>query len=324
LSLVHLWTFLGAALAAWMSLPFWRRVCRRCGLVDEPGPRKIHTGVVPLAGGLTLAGAWLVTLGLLALAARGGWGLPPAVAEVWRQALAAQGAPVAAIAGGAVGMLLLGLADDRQELAPGLKFLGQCVIASAVAWSGVKATVFIPSAAATFVLTVLWIVAVSNAFNFQDNMNGLCAGLAVIAAGFFGLVAARHGQGAVAALAFAVAGGAAGFLPWNFPRARAFLGDSGSHLLGFLLAVLAILPQYYSADHPRRAAVLAPLLILGVPLADLAWVVLYRWGHGRPFYVGDTNHFSHRLERAGLSRPAAVVVLWGAGLALGAVALAAL
>jgi UDP-GlcNAc:undecaprenyl-phosphate/decaprenyl-phosphate GlcNAc-1-phosphate transferase len=151
---------------------------------------------------------------------------------------------------------------------------------------------------------------VVNAFNFMDNMNGLCAGIGAIAAGWFGLIAAGQGQYLVATMAFLAAGALLGFLPFNFPRAVAFLGDAGSHLTGYLLAVLAILPHYYTHHHPRPLAVLTPLLVLAVPLADMVWVVLLRWKIGQPFYIGDTNHLSHRLVRRGFTPVQAVVLIW--------------
>jgi UDP-GlcNAc:undecaprenyl-phosphate GlcNAc-1-phosphate transferase len=95
-------------------------------------------------------------------------------------------------------------------------------------------------------------------------------------------------------------GALVGFLPYNFPKAKAFLGDAGSHLTGYLLAVLAILPHFHTVENPRPLAVLTPLVVLAVPLLDVAWVVILRWRMGKPFYVGDTNHLSHRLVRAGL------------------------
>src|SRR4030095_6788535 len=102
--------------------------------------------------------------------------------------------------------------------------------------------------------------------------------------------------------------------------ARVFLGDAGSHLVGYLLAVLAILPHYYSSKHPRRLAVLIPLLVLTVPLLDLVWVVILRWRIGQPFYQGDTNHLSHRLVRAGLGRTQAVLVIWALAAGCGTIA----
>jgi UDP-GlcNAc:undecaprenyl-phosphate GlcNAc-1-phosphate transferase len=146
----------------------------------------------------------------------------------------------------------------------------------------------------------------------MDNMNGLCGGLGAIGALFFGLVAATAPvpQYLVALVAFLISGALLGFLPHNFPRAKSFLGDSGSHLTGYLLAVLAILPHFYTSHHQRVLAVLSPLLILAVPLGDLVWVVILRWKSGKPFYVGDTNHLSHRLVRMGLNRTRAVLAIW--------------
>ncbi len=154
----------------------------------------------------------------------------------------------------------------------------------------------------------------------MDNMNGLCAGLGAIGAYQFALIAAADGQYLVALIAFLTFGALLGFLPYNFPRARAFLGDSGSHLVGYLLAVLGILPHFYTVRHPRRWAVLIPLLVLAIPLADLLWVVLLRWRIGQPFYQGDTNHLSHRLVRRGLTRTQAVLAIWLAAAALAALA----
>ena len=157
---------------------------------------------------------------------------------------------------------------------------------------------------------MLWIITLTNALNFMDNMNGLCSGMGVIAAWFFAVVAALDGQYLVATMALLVVGGLAGFLPHNFPKARAFLGDSGSHLTGYLLAILAILPHFYNPNRPRPMGVLTPLFILAVPLADLVHVVVIRTLNRKPFYIGDTNHFSHRLVRLGMSRTSAVLLIW--------------
>ena len=219
--------------------------------------------------------------------------------------------------GGACGMLVLGWLDDRYELRPTIKFGGQLLIAILVAASGIRITLFVPSLTFSVAITALWIVTITNAFNLMDNMNGLCAGLGAIAAFHFGMKAAVAGQYLVAMLAFLVFGSLLGFLPHNFPRATAFLGDAGSHLVGYLLAVLAILPHFYSDENPARLSVLNPLLILAVPLADMAWVVILRWRAGKPFYVGDTNHLSHRLVRRGLSRSEAVLLIWLLGAIVG-------
>jgi UDP-GlcNAc:undecaprenyl-phosphate GlcNAc-1-phosphate transferase len=232
--------------------------------------------------------------------------------------LAKRGPELAGILLGALGMLLVGWLDDKHELRPSAKFAGQLLIAGLVAASGARITLFVPSLIFSFTITILWVLTVINAFNFMDNMNGLCAGLGAIAAGYFGLLAAGAGQYLVALIAALTFGSLLGFLPHNFPRARAFLGDAGSHLVGYLLAVLAILPHFYTARHPRRWAVLIPLLVLAIPLLDLVWVVYLRWRLGRPFYQGDTNHLSHRLVRRGLSPTRAVLMIWLLATVIGA------
>jgi len=113
----------------------------------------------------------------------------------------------------------------------------------------------------------------------------------------------------VALIGFLTCGALVGFLPFNFPNAKAFLGDAGSHLVGFLISVLAILPNFYSREAPHPLAVLAPVLILAVPLFNLVAVVVIRSRNRKPFWVGDTNHISHRLLRRGLSKSQAVLVI---------------
>lgn len=309
---------LAAAGATAATLPFWRLWCRRHGLVDDPGQRKIHTTSIPLAGGLAvMTGLVAALLGgtafVLTFSSSGAVGLFQY--GVGRRALQLLG-----ITAGGVGMLLTGLRDDQVELRPAAKFGCQLLAALVVAATGVRVTLFVHSLIFSYAVTALWILTIVNAFNFMDNMNGLCAGLGAIGAAWFGLIAAHAGQYLVATMGFIIAGALLGFLPYNFPKASAFLGDSGSHLVGYLLAILGILPHFYTPKHPRALAVLSPLLILAVPLGDMAWVVLLRWRRGKPFYIGDTNHLSHRLARRGLANTQAVVAIWSLAAATGALA----
>jgi UDP-GlcNAc:undecaprenyl-phosphate GlcNAc-1-phosphate transferase len=305
----YLAAFAAAFLTTFASLPLWARCCARMGLVDEPGHRKIHDRAIPLAGGLAVLTGLALPCLAGALALRLGW-FPPNAEAALHHGLLRRGPQLWAILFGAFGMTTLGILDDRHELRPLPKFAGQLFVATVVALAGVRITLFVPSPAFSFAVTVLWILTLINALNFMDNMNGLCAGLGGLAAFFFALLAAADGQYLVAALGLLIAGTLTGFLPHNFPRARAFLGDAGSHLVGYLLAVLAILPHFYTQQKPRPLAVLTPLLVLAVPLADLVNVVLIRTWHRKPFYVGDTNHLSHRLVRRGLSKTSAVLVIW--------------
>jgi UDP-GlcNAc:undecaprenyl-phosphate GlcNAc-1-phosphate transferase len=316
---VYLAAFAGALATTLLSLPLWRRWCVRTGHMDDPGQRKIHESPIALGGGLAvLTGILVPTLVAVALVKFHIAGLNSAALI---HGLDKRKIELAAILFGAVTMVALGWWDDKHELRPLAKFAGQILIAAIVATAGVRVTLFVHNIVFSYAITILWILTVINAFNFMDNMNGLCAGLGAIGAFYFAASAAVSGQYLVALIALLACGALLGFLPYNFPRATVFLGDAGSHLVGYLLAVLAILPHFYSQKSDlNKLAVLTPLLVLAVPLADLAWVVILRWRMGKPFYVGDNNHLSHRLVRAGLSRMRAVLLIWLIAAAVGALA----
>lgn len=312
---VYVLAFAGGFLATALSLPAWRKWCLRTGLVDDPGHRKIHESPIPLAGGLAVLTGLLVPPALAAVllklqVAEPRGLLDPNTVNLFGYGFTRRTTQLTAILLGALGMVGVGWLDDKHELRPAAKFGGQLLVAMLVAAAGVRITLFVDNLLFSYAVTVLWILTVTNACNFMDNMNGLCAGLGLIGAWCFAWSAAVNGQYLVTSIALLTCGALLGFLPFNFPRATAFLGDAGSHLLGYVLAVLAVLPHFYSRGNPDPLAVLKPLLILAVILGDLVWVVVLRWRIGRPFYVGDNNHLSHRLVRRGVSRTLAVLVIW--------------
>ena len=330
---VYLVAIVSACVTVLAVLPLWSKWCVRAGVVDDPGRRKIHAQPIPLAGGLAVMTGLLVPTLVAALvlwwqgraaAAHDSVApvklLDPTTQRLLLHGLTRRGPELGGIFLGALGMLLVGWLDDKRELRPAAKFAGQLLIAALVAVAGVRITLFVPSPIFSYTITILWILTLINGFNFMDNMNGLCAGLGTIAALYFAFLAAAEGQYLVALIAFLTFGSLLGFLPYNFPRARAFLGDAGSHLVGYLLAVLAILPHFYPPRDPRHWAVFIPLLVLAIPLLDLVWVVVLRWRIGQPFYQGDTNHLSHRLVRRGLSQTQAVLLIWLAAALVGGVA----
>jgi UDP-GlcNAc:undecaprenyl-phosphate GlcNAc-1-phosphate transferase len=301
--------FAGAFLTTLLGLPLWRRWCLRTNLLDNPGHRKIHDSPIPLAGGFAVLTGFLVPLIAGAIL------LKLEILRISSTALIVHGinrrAVELAILGiGAVVITIIGWLDDKHELKPLTKFIGQLLVAIAVAAASKRITLFVHNEFFSYSITVFWLLTVINAFNFIDNMNGLCAGLGAIGAFLFALIAARDGEYLVALIGFLMCGALLGFLPYNFPRARVFLGDAGSHLVGYLLAVMAILPHFYNKLNPHPLAVLTPLLILAVPLLDLAQVSLFRTLSRKPFWIGDTNHLSHRLTHLGLSRVRAVLILW--------------
>jgi UDP-GlcNAc:undecaprenyl-phosphate/decaprenyl-phosphate GlcNAc-1-phosphate transferase len=311
--------FAGAFLTTLFALPLWRKWCLRTNLVDDPGHRKIHCEPIPLAGGFAVltgillplfVGAILLKLGIVKISSAG-----LIVHGIDRRAL-----ELGAIAFGAVAITFLGWLDDKHELKALPKFAGQFFIALLVASACKRITLFVPSEIFSYAITIFWLLTVINAFNFMDNMNGLCAGVGAIGATLFALIAVKDGEYLVALTGFLMCGALIGFLPWNFPYAKSFLGDAGSHLTGYLLAVMAILPHFYNKHNPRPLAVLSPLFVLAIPLLDLAQVSLFRTLNKKPFWIGDTNHLSHRLVRAGLNRTQAVLVLWLAAIVIGVIA----
>jgi UDP-GlcNAc:undecaprenyl-phosphate GlcNAc-1-phosphate transferase len=311
--------FAGAFLTTLLALPLWRKWCLRANLVDDPGHRKIHDTPIPLAGGLAVLTGILLPLAIGAIL------LKLAIVKISAAGLIVHGidrraVELAVLALGAVAITILGWLDDKHELKALPKFIGQILIAIAVAAASKRITLFVHSEVFSYAITILWLLTVINAFNFMDNMNGLCAGLGAIGAFIFALIAAANGEYLVAITGFLMCGALVGFLPWNFPNARAFLGDAGSHLVGYLLAVMAILPHFYNRQNPHPLAVLSPLLVLAIPLIDLAQVSLSRMLNRKPFWIGDTNHLSHWLVRAGLSRTRAVLLLWLIAAIVGAAA----
>jgi UDP-GlcNAc:undecaprenyl-phosphate GlcNAc-1-phosphate transferase len=186
-----------------------------------------------------------------------------------------------------------------------------------VALAGMRVTLFIHNRFVSFALTVLWILTITNAMNFLDNMDGLCAGVGLICALLFGFIAAIQRQYFVCLIALTLAGALTGFLPHNFKPATIFLGDAGSHFIGFMLSVLPILGTFYRPGTPTYLPVLIPLLVLAVPLFDLVMVMWIRRRRRQPLYRGDVNHISHRLVRLGLPQSWAVTLIYLITLTLG-------
>jgi UDP-GlcNAc:undecaprenyl-phosphate GlcNAc-1-phosphate transferase len=215
------------------------------------------------------------------------------------------------IVGGCAAIFLVGLVDDVRGLPPLVKLGGQVGASAIVVASGLTVQV-VSNGTVAAALAVLWLVAITNAFNLLDNIDGLASMLALIAAGYFALDAAtQHPSHAALAVATALGLGCAAFLPFNLRRNRpaaVFLGDSGSHLLGFGLAALGLASSWKAAG-TSVAAILLPILVLAIPILDTALVTLVRLLEGRPVYRGGRDHTSHRLVYLGLSEKRAVVLL---------------
>jgi len=284
---------LGATL---VFTPLAAVLARRFGILDRPNERKAHVEPTPYLGGLALAIGFLVA-GLM-------------IGDTGQQA--------ATIAACALVMLLLGLLDDLRGLGVLTRVGVEIAVAVALWLVHIRAGLFgVP--ALDLALTIAWVLVIVNALNLLDNMDGLASGVAAIAALAFFVLAAAQDDYLVAALAAALAGVSIGFLRHNFPPARIFLGDAGSLLLGFMLATLGLMVDIEMASGSVR--LLVPLLILGVPVFDTAFVVISRRREGRPILVGGTDHSSHRPSRLGLSARSVALALYAAQLACSSVAI---
>ncbi|MFY9583623.1 MAG: MraY family glycosyltransferase [Candidatus Acidiferrales bacterium] len=284
-----------------------RQLALRVGMVDHPGPRKVHLTPIPLLGGLAIYGG--VVLAIL-VAIDGG---------AWRQ--------MVGILAGATLVALVGVLDDRGLLHHQIKlFVGMPGAAIILLASGVRAQVFSTilggqaGRVADAALTILWVVGITAAFSIFDHMDGLCAGVAAMASLFFIIFAILSGQVLVSTLAAAVLGAAVGFLRWNFNPAKIFMGDGGAMFLGFLMATLAL--KLRPSEPPQANSWLIPVLILGVPIFDTTLVSISRSRRGLlPFASPGKDHTAHRLANLGLGQRRAVLALYALGAVLGLVAL---
>jgi len=313
-------TFLLSALCTFVV----RAWARRRGFVDRPGGHKQHASPVALGGGIAITAAILVPIvgGTLVawLLYRGG-SVPswlPAVVHPHLPGIASKLPVVLVIAGGIVVLHVIGLIDDVRPLGWTPKLIAQTLVALAVAGpANIRAIEALP-APLSVILTVLWIVLITNAFNFLDNMDGLSAGVAAIACAVFAVASAAAGQVFVPVMAWVGVGAFLGFLVFNFSPATIFMGDAGSLVIGFFLSVLTILTTYYdAAKDPTPLGVIVPLVVLAVPLYDVTSVVIYRIRAGQSPFRGDRRHFSHRLVSRGMSVRGAVLTIYLATAATG-------
>jgi UDP-GlcNAc:undecaprenyl-phosphate GlcNAc-1-phosphate transferase len=303
-------------LLSWIFTWLMVRISTRIGFVDRPGGRKVHARPTPFGGGVAIILAFsLPTLGALFYTHFGA--PPPDTASIpWRDYFsgARQQTPLAMeIIVSAIALHLLGLIDDLRPLGPYLKLFAQLAVTSALVIAGDLRALTALGPAISILLTILWITAITNAFNFLDNMDGLSAGIAVVCAIAFLIATLSIGQWFVAAMLALLVGAGVGFLCFNFPPASIFMGDSGSLPLGFLLSVATVRATYLQpgADLANHWwSVFAPVIVLAVPLYDLIVVSFIRMMRGKSPFVGDTNHFSHRLVARGMSRRTAVLCLY--------------
>lgn len=335
------WLLLGSLLpslfVAWALAHVVRRRAFDWGLIDRPGERKVHVVDTPLGGGLAI---WLgvvaplaagqLVLWLVASARSGNSGLAwaanipiPAFVEPHLAGLMEESVHLWGILAAGTMLMVLGLFDDLRGMNWKLRIAIQTLVAVVLVSRGWKLTLFLEVPLVTDVLSVLWIVGLVNSFNMLDNMDGLSAGVAAIAAGLLATVmllapgpATPQPQLFIGGLLLVLVGSLLGFLWHNRPPARLFMGDAGAYFIGYLLAMSTIMATFAGPGTPRHA-IFVPLCVLAVPLYDTISVVAIRMSQGRSPFEGDKSHFSHRLVELGLSKTKAVLTIYLATFATG-------
>ena len=294
-SVLYTAAFVVSFLATIVLTPLAAKLAARSGLVDQPREGRFHGTPTPVLGGVAVVGGLLLVASLAA-------GVDGKLLVVLL---------------GAVTLGAVGLVDDVRSLGPWVRLAAEGGAALALWMVNIRAGIFHVEAL-DLILTVVWVIAIVNAVNMVDNMDGLAGGVTLVSALGIAVVAGLQGQYHVAPFALAVVGASAGFLLFNFPPARIFLGDAGSMALGFLLAALGLQLNLQVPTTLARAVIL--VLLVGVPLFDLLVVVIARLLRRDPPWLGATDHTSHRLAYLGVSHRGIAAAFIGAQLACSAIA----
>ncbi|MEA3337460.1 MAG: MraY family glycosyltransferase [Chloroflexota bacterium] len=288
-----------ALVLAVAATPVVRWVAWRFGFVDQPSFRKVHSAPIPRLGGVAIYLGFIIALLVLQTRFR----INEAIGILI-------GATLVSIIGGI---------DDRNPVKPFQKLAVQALAAGILIFSGVRIGIF-QQEWLNITVTMLWVLGITNALNFLDNMDGLSAGIATIAAAFFLILASLSDQYLVGAMSAALLGACIGFLIYNFNPASIFMGDSGSLFIGFILAALAIKLRF--PDNTHFVTWMVPVLVLALPIFDMTMVIISRLRRGKnPLTTPGKDHISHRLARLSGSRREAVLICYLIAGACGMVAI---
>jgi UDP-GlcNAc:undecaprenyl-phosphate/decaprenyl-phosphate GlcNAc-1-phosphate transferase len=305
-------TFATALVVGLIATPIVRGFAQGQGLLDQPGGRKVHRIAIPRLGGVAMAIAFGAGVGVAIL-------VSPDLDAVG--GLRPNRAP--AILVGVAILVIVGVVDDIRGMRPLVKLSFQVATAVATWWLGLSVDRLhlpwgiVELGILSLPITVAWIVAVINAVNLIDGLDGLASGVVLTALAAFGLLAAVDGVDPTLPLIAATTGAAVGFLAYNLHPATIIMGDTGSMFLGFVVAALSI---SLTQDGVDPVPPWVPMIALGVPIVDTAWAIVRRTARGEPFFVADRGHIHHQLLRRGLSQRDAMLILTAASASLAVIA----
>lgn len=311
--LFHLIAFLISVTVVLWTIPDVKTLGLRLGMVDRPNARKIHKDPVVRVGGISIFAGTIAAL--LIVWRLGGFSTVSAdgEGEIW------------AVIMGSIFYFAIGFADDLFNLTPVSRLLMQVAVAAVCWFMGVRIDFLsvpfdslIQVGWLSLPVTIIWLVGMANAINWIDGVDGLAAGVSGIAAVVMLVVTLFMHQSAAALIAAALAGGALGFLRYNFNPAQIFMGDGGAYFMGFTLAAVGVIGLVKTT---AITAVLLPYLILAVPILDMSAVILSRISKGKSPFIADKSHLHHWLLKAGISQRQTVLFIYALTLWVGSLAM---
>lgn len=311
-----------SCLLSYLLTPLAKKMAERFDILDEPNSnRKIHARPIPLLGGVAIFVSFLITLGFLYLITTYFFSIGGPRYFIFKEKNIFW-LRVALYLIGAVMIVLTGMLDDLKSIDFKPKLFVQILAALIVIFSGSHLTLF-PWHIANIAISCLWIVCLTNSFNLLDNMNGLSTGLSIIIIFFYIVITYLTNHYLLAMFLLIPLGCLLGFIPYNFPRAQIFLGDTGSLFNGFSLATYSIwiFDHLFKQTSSWWSPFVSLMLLLSIPIIDTLTVIAIRLKNQKPIYIGDTNHLSHQLVRLGFSQAGSVLILYASCLAIGTMGL---
>lgn len=301
---VYVWAFVIALIVTYICTPLVRTLAVKIGAIDAPDARKVHQVSIPRLGGLAIYIGYMVSLLY-------------SVKDI---------SSVKGLLIGSVILVAVGIWDDVKQIGPKTKLLGQIVAAlmlpifdNAIHFISIGDHMLYLEYL-SIPLTVFWIVGFTNIVNLIDGLDGLAAGISLIACIAICIVTLQMGQVDLACITLALAGAACGFLRYNFNPAKIFMGDTGSMLLGYTMAAISVMGSVKTA---ATVGLVVPVIVLGLPILDTLFAIVRRRINGRPVFQPDKGHLHHRLLAMGLTQKQAVLLMYAITAVLGCVSIVA-
>ncbi|MCM8804903.1 MAG: undecaprenyl/decaprenyl-phosphate alpha-N-acetylglucosaminyl 1-phosphate transferase [Candidatus Omnitrophica bacterium] len=306
---LYLCLFIFSFIISSISTNLFGKLAKKVGIIDIPSERKIHKRPIPLLGGLGIFCSFflVITFGIIFV----NFNFIPKFIKNYIEGIYSVLPKLLTIIFGGIIVIFFGLIDDAYQLKPIQKLLFQIITATIIFFSGIRITFFIPNIFISYIITTFWLILMMNSFNLLDNMDGLSAGVSFITGVILFIFAIEMRQLFVATILSVFLGSVIGFLFYNFPPAKIFMGESGSSFLGYFLGIISIILTYYKYEESKTfLPIFIPLIVFSVPFFDTISVIIMRIKRGYSIFQADKNHLSHRLILLGMTEKQAILFIY--------------